>query len=90
MVVATWTGPKGGTNDVICQQPTVSGICVVEAVSVGERMFESILVFYPVDIQGDAGVHTCDVSISSNTMLTEDALIQTNTNNGSIDMVVEG
>ena len=91
MAMATGTGPTGGTNGVICQQPTVSRICVVEAVSVGERMLESILVFYPVDFEKDTGLHRCDMTISSNTMfLIEDTVIESSTNSGSINMVVEG
>ena len=49
---------------------------MVEAVSTGEGMFESILVFYPVDSQEDDGVHTCDMTINSNTMLAEDNFIE--------------
>ena len=90
MAMATWTGPTGGTNGVICQQPTVSPICVVEAVSVGERMFESILVFYPVDVEEDTGLHTCDMTINSNTMLAEDNFIESSSSLGSIFMMVEG
>ena len=91
MAMATWTGPKGGTNDVICQQPSDSRICVVEAVSVGERMFESILVFYPVDFEKDNGLHTCDMTITSNTMFTvEDSLILDATNSGNINISVLG
>ena len=91
MAMATWTGPNGGTNDVICQQPSTSRICVVEAVSAGERMFESILVFYPVDFQEDTGLHRCAMTINTNTMLREDNYIESSRSSlGSIDMVVEG
>ena len=91
MAMATWTGPKGGTNDVLCQQPTFSSICVVEAVSAGERIFESILVFYPVDFDEDDGLHTCYMTISSNTAFPfEDALILDTTKSGNRIISVEG
>ena len=89
MAMVTWTGPTG-TNVVFGQQPTdPKRISVMSAVSVGERMFESILVFYPVDFQEDNGVHTCEMTISSNTMSsTEDSLIEDVTNTGNTTMVV--
>ena len=88
---ATWTGPNG-INDVFGQQPiNFNRISVVSAVSMAERMFESTLVFHPVDFEEDSGLHTCDVTISSNTMFSlEDTLIEDVTNDGSTFIIVKG
>ena len=89
--MATWTGPtdnNGGQG----QQPTdPNRISVMPAVSVGERMFESILMFNPVDYEEDNGNHTCEMTIISNTGLSlEDSLIEDGINNGKSVVVVQG
>ena len=91
MALATWTGPNV-TNGACGQQPTVDNrICVIPAFSVGQRMFESILVFYPVDYQEDNGLHTCQMAISSNTtFFLKDSLIEDATDNGIVDFIVQG
>ena len=93
MAMATWTGPTG-TNGVFGQQPTdPNRISVIPAVSVGERVYESILMFYPVDFEEDNGLHTCQIKISSNvTSMLENNLIlpATNINNTIITAIGEG
>ena len=90
MAVVSWTGPTG-TGDLDQQPVDPSRIFVMQAVSVGERMFESTLVFYPVDFDEDSGLHICDIDISSNTTLSfEDGLILATTNYGHINISVKG
>ena len=90
VAVASWTGPTG-TGD-LGQQPTdPNRISVMQAVSAGERMFESILEFNPIDFEEDSGLHTCNMSISSNTTLSlEDALILDTTKSGNRNISVKG
>lgn len=90
MAVASWTGPTG-TGD-LGQQPTDSNrISVLPAVRVGERMFESILLFDPIDFEEDSGLHICNMNISSNTTLSlEDALILDSMKSGNTNISVKG
>ena len=63
MATATWTSP------ISALQPTDRNrIFVTQAINVGERMFESTLVFEPVDFEEDNGLHTCQMAISSKVM----------------------
>ena len=86
VATATWTSP------ISALQPTDRNrISVTQAISVGERMFESILVFEPVDFQKDSGLHTCQMDISSNVMSAiEDHLILPVVNNNSTSLTPVG
>ena len=88
---ATWTGPTSNSS-VFGQQPTdLDRISVRPAVSMGERMFESILILYPTDFEEDSGLHTCQMTVSSNTMLMlQDSLIVSSASSGNRTIEVEG
>ena len=91
MAMATWTGPTD-SGGAFAQQPTdPNRTTVVPAVSVGNRMYESILEFHPVDFEEDDGLHTCQMTISSNVMYAlQNGLIRSIANSINITLTPVG
>ena len=88
---AAWTSPTGTVSCVFDPQSIDScRISMIPADIVGERLFESTLVYYPVDHEMDNGLHTCKMNIISNAMSSgEDSLIEDATNSGNANVSVK-